>query len=215
MSCTYCSWVLWSNLDLPNIRLFHCSTYKVPFFPHNCISKISVVIHGSWSSMIKGNIKGRAKWCSGYNVLLMCMSRGGLCVRFRLVQYFFSSHEPVVMWCDTNGSRKWRHASRRNSNFQVARMMFSLARCNFLNNSSNMRFIKNRFPHKWPQCTNLPLCGNHFFINVVIVKLFTISCLSRFLAILSRDVGWNLMSPTLPSKMRLRSYLASAPRNGT
>src|SRR6266704_1089485 len=78
-------------IDLPNIRLFHYPIYKVPFFPPHCISKISLVIYGSWSSIIKRNTNSRAKWCSGYNVLLTCMSRGGLSVRSWLVQYFFLS----------------------------------------------------------------------------------------------------------------------------
>jgi hypothetical protein len=59
------------------------------------------VIHGSWSSIIWGKSDSRAKWCSGYCVLLMWVSRGGLWVQFHIIQISFLS--PIWL-CDTTST---------------------------------------------------------------------------------------------------------------
>jgi len=78
---------------------------------------------------------------------------------------------------------------RRNSNFQVDPPGTPPTDANFLNNSSNTKFIKNMLLHKLLKCTNIYLRESRFFINGVVGKLFKDFCLSRILSLLSRDVG--------------------------
>ena len=70
-------------------------------------------------------------------------------------------------------------------------------RHNFLNNSFNKSFIQNWPQHKWLKSNYPTLCCGIFFLNVYFGKLFKNLCLSCILSLLSCDVGWNLVSPTL------------------
>ena len=69
----------------------------------------------------------------------------------------------------------------------------------FLNNFFNRFFIKNQPWHKWFKSNYLTLCHGLFLKTFFVGKLFKYLCLSRILSLLSRDVGWNLVSPTLES----------------
>jgi len=118
----------------------------------------------------------------GIVVIVFCLHQwAGEAHRFDSAQCntFFITHTS----CDTNWSLKWRHAMPSELKFsngstrQSHQDQVRHGRHNFLNNSSNEFFIKNRPRHKWLKSNYPTLCRGVFFLNICFGKLFENLCL--------------------------------------